>query len=318
MEPFNYKEEDKRLVYHPVFRENLEQLYKYQLRAFWTADEVDVSKDEFFYRTADKDTKRFIRYILSFFAQSDELVNVNIQERFLKEIQFPEAQNFYHIQATIENIHKEMYSILLFTMIKNEEEREQLISGASNIPTVKAMTDFIVKCTESEEPLSLRLLRMICVEGVFFTGCFCAIYWIGDTNAEIGFVKSNEFIARDEGIHTNFAIELFNMIRPDMRPSQDSVYKVIKDAYKIAEEFIADALPHKLTNMNKDLMCDYIKSQIDIILEKMHYDKLYNAKHSFAFMNKINAINKTNFFDSRVTEYSKTKETPGEFITEDF
>lgn len=312
---------DKRLTAFPIGRPDIYQYYDRAVACQWTVNEVDLSKDKKDYERLTPGEQHFIKHVLAFFAVGDAIVNENLTERFEKEIDIIEAKYFYHAQMAMEDIHAIMYSMLLVTIIPSEEERTFLLNSTINMPIIGKMRDFIVeKCIKSNDPFAARILRMACVEGIFFTGCFCVIYWLQNRKLMPGLGHSNQLIARDEGLHTEFALHLYNLLEPEHKLNDNSVYQVFKEAVAIAQEFIHEALPIPLEGMNAMMMCDYIESQADVLLGLINLPPLFGKKHDFLFMQQINMANKTNFFERRVSEYSKPLAAPsGEYtILSDF
>jgi ribonucleotide reductase beta subunit family protein with ferritin-like domain len=301
---FNIDEEDGRMTTFPIHRPELFEYYRQAGKCHWDVDEVVLSKDAEDYRHRLNDgERRFVAYVLAFFAASDGIVNVNLVGRFRAEVPMLEARYFYDAQIAMENIHAHMYSLLLDSIIVDSNERKKLQNAAMTIPVVSSMTNYMRRCIESNEPLPLRLLRMACVEGIFFTGCFCAIYWMQSRGLMPGLGQSNELIARDEALHTYFAITLYNMTTS--KPEISSIHAVFAEAVQIAREFTDDALPKGLPEMNAALMAKYIECCADNLLVLIECPVLFSSTHSFTFMNAINLQLRTNFFERRATTYSK-------------
>lgn len=303
---FNVTERDNRLTLLPIHRHDLWEAYQKAVAAFWTVGEVTLSEDRRdFQEKLTESQRHFLKYILAFFATSDSIVNINLLQRFQVDAQdIPEAQCFYNFQAAMENIHAEMYARLIDTLIDDEDEKQSLFDAIHNIPAIKAMADWMFRCISSEASIAERLLRMACVEGIFFTGCFCAIYWFQEQGLMPGLAQSNEFIARDEGLHTQFAMLMYNQGKPEYRLSTEEFHRILRDAVDIAVEFCNSALPDDMVGMNARLMTEYIRCQADNLALMADVEPPYRATQPFAFMEKLNQTNKTNFFLRRVTEYS--------------
>jgi ribonucleotide reductase beta subunit family protein with ferritin-like domain len=274
----------------------------------WIPEEISITSDANDYKTLlTEGDKKIVKYILAFFASSDAIVNINLVERFKKDVPILEAGYFYDFQIAMENVHAEMYSILLDSIIPNKKEKDNLLMAIQTLPVIEKMSKFMFECINSDATFAERLLRMACVEGIFFTGCFCAIYWLSNRGLMKGLTHSNELIARDEALHTDFALFLYNEISPEFKLTHENIYKIFNEAVELAEEFINEALPIGLPEMNANLMTLYIKSQADNVLSVIEIPPLFGVKHKFQFMEQINLTNKTNFFEKRVSEYSKVQ-----------
>jgi ribonucleotide reductase beta subunit family protein with ferritin-like domain len=297
------------------------QSYKGQQASFWTAEEIDLSKDKNDWENKlSNDEKFFIKHILAFFAGSDGIVNMNILERFSTDVKVLEAQVTYAYQAYIENVHSETYSLLIDTYISDPKEKDKLFNAIETIPCIKKKAEWALKWIKCDELFSKRLIAFAIVEGIFFSGAFCSIYWLKNRGLMPGLCKANEFIARDEGQHTSFACLLYSKIVN--RLDEDLVKDIVKDAVEIEKEFINDSLPCRLIGMNSDQMSTYIEYVADRLLLQLGYTKMYNSKNPFDFMEMISLEGKTNFFEKKVSQYrnaavgNKTKHN-FEF-TEDF
>ena len=309
--------EEQRLCVSPIIHNDIWTLYKKQLNSFWTREEIDLSKDYQDYIKLDNDTKYFIKYILAFFATSDGLVFLNIMENFTKEVKILEAQICYQFQGTMEAIHAEVYSVMIESIIKDNKEKEELFNSINDIPCLKKKGDWVSTWANSDSPFARRLLAFAIVEGIFFSGAFCAIYWLKQQNVMSGLCMANEFIARDEGMHCEFAYLLYSKIV--FKLSQKTVHDMIKESVDIEKEFIIESLPCKMIGMNSDLMSQYIEFSADRLLLKLNYDKLYNVSNPFFFMENINISVKNNFFENRTTTYQKLNyDNIHDEITEDF
>ncbi len=279
-------------------------MYKKAEASFWTAEEVDLSKDTKDWQALTDKERHFISHVLAFFAASDGIVNENLAMNFSNQVQWPEARCFYGFQITIENIHSEMYSLLIDTYIKDPLEKDKLFKAIETVPCVKKKADWAITWMQSEEAdFASRLMAFACVEGIFFSGSFCAIYWIKERGVMPGLTTSNEFISRDEGMHTDFACLLYSKLLHKL--SKTKAHKMVREAVRIEKEFITDALPCALIGMNAKLMGQYIEFVADRLLVQLGYPKLWNVACPFPFMERIALEGKTNFFEKRVAEYSK-------------
>ena len=294
---------NNRLTVYPIEYLNVWQAYKTQLAAFWTPEEIDFSDDFKDFNSLTENEKYFIKMILAFFAASDTLVNLNLAERFTKEIQIREIIIAYNFQMMIENIHSEVYSLMIDNIVKNNEEKNKLFNAISEYPCINKKAMWANKWIESESLFSQRLIAFAIVEGIFFSGSFCAIFWIKKKNLMPGLCDSNELIARDEGMHTDFAILLYSII--ENKINEIDVYNMFKEAVLIEKEFIIESLPCSLLGMNSDLMSQYIEYVADRLLNSLGYNKIWNTENPFDFMESISIEGKTNFFESRPTQYQK-------------
>ncbi|KAK3793751.1 hypothetical protein RRG08_043399 [Elysia crispata] len=298
------KENPRRFVVFPIEYHDIWQMYKKAEASFWTAEEVDLSKDLDQWEKLKKEEKHFISHVLAFFAASDGIVNENLVERFSKEVQVTEARCFYGFQIAMENVHSEMYSLLIDTYIKDPAERDFLFNAIETLPCVKKKADWAIKWIGDENaPYSERVVAFAAVEGIFFSGSFAAIFWLKKRGIMPGLTFSNELISRDEGLHCDFACLMFrHMIN---KPSKERVIHIITDAVKIEQEFLTEALPCNLIGMNCDLMKKYIEFVADRLLVELQCEKVYNSENPFDFMEHISLEGKTNFFEKRVGEYQK-------------
>ena len=279
-------------------------LYKKALSVFWTVEEIDLTKDKNDWEKLNENEQYFIKNILAFFAGSDGIVNENIQERFINEIDDQEVKCFYGFQEAMENIHSETYSLLIDTYITDEAEKTKLFNGIETIPCVKKKAEWAIKWIEDKESnFNTRLVAFACVEGIFFSGSFCAIFWLKKRGLMPGLTFSNELISRDEGLHTEFAVELYHT--RENKLDSETFYKIVKNAVEIEKEFITESLPCNLIGMNSILMKQYIEFVADRLVVQFGYNKIYNVENPFDFMDLISMRTKTNFFEKRVGEYSK-------------
>ena len=303
-------EDQNRFVMFPIQDQSIWDMYRKQVDCFWRAEEVDLSRDYTDWKTLNEDEKHFISMILAFFAASDGIVLENLGSRFMSEVQLSEARAFYGFQIAMENIHSQMYSLLIETYIQNKDEKMKLFHALDNFPCIKKKADWAIKwINDNRSSFATRLIAFACVEGIFFSGAFCSIYWLKKRGLMPGLTFSNELISRDEALHTEFAILLYKKLLRKVQKSK--VYDIIKEAVEIEKEFIIQALPCRLIGMNSVLMSQYIEFVADRLLLQLGYDKIYNSTNPFNFMELISVESKTNFFEKRVSEYAladKTKE----------
>ena len=296
-------EDDDRFVMFPLKYDDVWSMYKKQVDCFWRAEEVDLSKDMIHWQKLNDDERYFIKHILAFFAASDGIVLENLGMRFMSEVQVSEIRAFYGFQIAMENIHSEMYSLLIDTYVKNSDEKTKLFKAIENYPCIKKKADWAVKWIQDKRSsFATRLLAFACVEGVFFSGAFCSIYWLKKRGLMPGLTFSNELISRDEALHTEFAVLLFNKLAK--KPSKKKITDIIKEAVAIEKEFICEALPCRLISMNSKLMSQYIEFVADRLACQLGCDKIYNTANPFDFMELISVEGKTNFFEKRVGEYA--------------
>jgi ribonucleoside-diphosphate reductase beta chain len=274
------------------------------MSTFWVVEEIDLSKDMKDWEKLNSNEQYFIKNILGFFAGSDGIVQENLASRFMKEIQLPEARNFYSVQLMMEAIHSETYSLLIDTYVQDKEEKQRLFQATQTIPCVKQKAEWAQKWIESTtEDFATRLIAFAVVEGIFFSGSFCAIYWLKERGLMPGLTTSNEFIARDEGLHTDFACALYEEIERKLPKAK--VHKIIREAVKIEKQFITESLPCHLVGMNDKLMSQYIEFVADRLSTQLGYGKIYSTPNPFDFMERISLEGKDNFFEKRVTTYAK-------------
>jgi ribonucleotide reductase beta subunit family protein with ferritin-like domain len=294
-----------RFTLFPIQNHKLYQKYKNHVAVFWTSEEVDLSKDTRDWQKLTANEQHFIKYILAFFAGSDGIVMENLATRFMREVQSAEARQFYSCQAFIESIHSELYSLLIDTYIEDREEKEKLFHAIEEIPCIAKKADWAKRWIDSPTAsFATRLVGFAAVEGIFFSGAFCAIYWLKERGLMPGLTLSNEFIARDEGLHTDFACAMYDEIVH--RLTEEEVHTIIKEAVEIEKEFITDALPCSLIGMNKALMTEYIEFVANRLLQQLGYKPLYEAAtNPFDFMERISIEGKSNFFETRVSQYAK-------------
>ena len=318
------KENKDRFVLFPIQQNDIWQFYKKAEASFWTAEEIDLSQDLKDWANLNDGERHFIKHVLAFFAASDGIVNENLAENFVSEVQYTEAKFFYGFQIAIENIHSETYSLLIDTYVKDPKEKDHLFHAIETMDCVKKKADWALRWID-EGNFAERLIAFAAVEGIFFSGSFCSIFWLKKRGLMPGLSFSNELISRDEGLHCDFACLLYNNHLVNKLP-KEKVTKIIEDAVEIEKEFVTDALPVKLIGMNSDLMCQYIEFVADRLLVELGCDKLYNSTNPFDFMEMISLQGKTNFFEKRVGEYQKAgvlnadkeKEKPKFSLDEDF
>jgi ribonucleoside-diphosphate reductase subunit M2 len=297
--------DDKRFVMFPIRDQSIWQMYKKQVACFWTVEEMDLSKDPADWEKLNADEKHFISMILAFFAASDGIVLENLALRFFGDVQLPEARAFYGFQIAMENCHSETYSLLIQTYIKDEEEKARLFNAIEHYPCIKKKSDWAQRWIhDNRSSFATRLVAFACIEGIFFSGAFCSIYWIKKRNLLPGLTFSNELISRDEALHTEFAVLLYSRLQKKIGKAR--IYEIIKEAVEIETEFICDALPCRLIGMNSVLMTQYIQFVADRLSLQLGYEKIYNVANPFEFMELISLEGKTNFFDKQNNAYSLT------------
>lgn len=297
------KENKDRFVLFPIEHHDVYAMYKKAEASFWKAEEIDLSKDRSHWETLTENERHFVKHVLAFFAASDGIVNENLASNFSTQVQWPEARCFYGFQIAMENIHSEMYSLLIDTYIKDSAEKTRLFKAIETIPCIQRKADWAIKWMQSEEAdFASRLMAFAAVEGIFFSGAFCAIFWLKRRGVLPGLTASNEFISRDEGLHTEFACLLYSKLEHKL--SMTKAHKLIREAVKYEKEFITDALPCSLIGMNAKLMKQYIEYVADRLLVQLGYPKIWNATCPFDFMECISLEGKDNFFEKRVTSYA--------------
>jgi ribonucleoside-diphosphate reductase subunit M2 len=296
-------QDDNRYVMFPIKSQPVWDMYKKALESFWRCEEVDLSKDLVHWKTLTPNEKHFISHILAFFAASDGIVLENLAVRFMSDVQLAEVRAFYGFQIAMENIHSEMYSLLIETYIKNNDEKDKLFNAVDNFPCIKKKADWALKWAgDKRSSFATRLIAFACVEGIFFSGAFCSIYWLKKRGLMPGLTFSNELISRDEALHTEFAVLLYGMLNKQLK--KERVHDIIKEAVSIEQEFITEALPCRLIGMNDKLMNEYIEFVADRLAVQLGYKKIYNTPNPFSFMEMISIEGKTNFFERRVGEYA--------------
>lgn len=316
------KENSNRFVLFPIQHDDIWQFYKKAEASFWTAEEIDLGQDLKDWKGLTDGERHFISHVLAFFAASDGIVNENLAENFVSEVQYTEAKFFYGFQIAIENIHSETYSLLIDTYVKDPKEKDRLFNAIDTMDCVKKKADWALRWID-EGSFAERLIAFAAVEGIFFSGSFCSIFWMKKRGLMPGLSFSNELISRDEGLHCDFACLLYNNHLIN-KLAPETVQKIISDAVQIEKEFVTDALPVKLIGMNADLMCQYIEFVADRLLVELGCPKIFESSNPFDFMEMISLQGKTNFFEKRVGEYQKAgvlnadKESPKFSLDEDF
>ena len=298
------KENKDRFVIFPIKHHDLWEWYKKCEASFWTAEEIDLHQDLTDWSTKLNDDERyFVKHILAFFAASDGIVNENLAENFVNEVQYSEAKFFYGFQIMMENIHSETYSLLIDTYVKDDAEKDKLFNAIEVFPAIKKKADWALKWIESDS-FAERLIAFAAVEGIFFSGAFCSIFWLKKRGLMPGLTFSNELISRDEGVHCDFAVHLHNNHLVNKVP-KERIKEIITNALDIEKEFITESLPVSLIGMNAKLMTQYLEFVTDRLLVELQCEKIYNVTNPFDFMDMISLQGKTNFFEKRVSEYQK-------------
>lgn len=303
--------DDKRFVAFPIKYNDIWEMYKKQIDCFWRAEEIDLSKDLDDWKKLTSDEKHFVSMILAFFAASDGIVLENLASRFMSDVQVSEARAFYGFQIAMENIHSETYSLLIETYINDKIEKDKLFNALEHFECIKKKSDWAQKwIKDNRSGFATRLVAFACVEGIFFSGAFSSIFWLKKRGLMPGLTFSNELISRDEALHTEFAVLLYDKLENKLKKSK--VHEIIQEAVTIETEFICDALPCRLIGMNSVMMTQYIQFVADRLCVQLGYDKIYNVANSFDFMDMISLESKTNFFEKRVSEYALADKTVDE------
>lgn len=318
------KPNTNRFVLFPIKYDDIWQMYKKAEASFWTAEEIDLSGDLKDWEKLNDGERHFISHVLAFFAASDGIVNENLAQNFLEKVQYPEAKCFYGFQIMMENIHSETYSLLIDTYVKDPKEKDKLFNALDTVPAVSKKGKWALRWIENGS-FTERLIAFAAVEGIFFSGSFCSIFWLKKRGLMPGLSFSNELISRDEGLHCDFACLLYTEHIKNKLP-EEQVLQIITDAVEIEQEFVVDALPVNLIGMNSKLMSQYIEFVADRLLLALGLKKHYNSSNPFDFMEMISLQGKTNFFEKRVAEYQKAgvmnnsgeKEAPKFTLDEDF
>ena len=301
-EPF-LNPNNNRLTAYPINYHDIWTMYKKQRASSWEVEEVELDKDYSDFQKLSSEEQHFIKYVLAFFAGSDGLVNLNLVENFIDDVPAYEAKMCYRFQASMEDVHNEMYSLLLETLIRDPVEKHHLMNALETIPCIRQKGEWTTKWIKSHDSFATRVLAFAIVEGVFFSGSFCSIYWIGTRNLMPGLIKSNAFISRDEGMHTDFACLIYSKLRN--RLSTVSAHAMMNEAVILEKQFITASLPYRLKSMNAELMSQYIEFVADHLLGSLGYPPCYGSKNPFPFMEKISLELKNNIFEHFPSEYQK-------------
>ena len=307
-------------VMFPVRHPDVWAMYKKAQSAFWTAEEIDLSKDMNDWSALTDKERHFLKHVLAFFAASDGIVNENLAVRFMVDVKLPEVRAFYGFQIAMENVHSETYALLIDTYISDMDEKARMFDAINNMPCVKLKADWALGWISSTDAsFAQRLVAFACVEGIFFSGSFCSIFWLKERGVMPGLCSSNEFISRDEALHTEFAVLLYSKLPAHERLSSSVVESIVKEAVGIELEFIVSSLPCSLLGMNSFLMSSYIKFVADRLLVQLGYDKVYDERNPFTFMERICLTGKANFFEHRESNYSKAQDANRSIVlTDDF
>jgi len=299
-------------VIFPIKYNEMWEFYKKAFATIWTTEEIDLSKDMNHWKKLTDNERYFIENVLAFFAGSDGIVMENLGLRFMMETDIAEARAFYSYQICIEQVHSETYSLLIDTYVKDKKKKDKLFNAIETIPSVAKKAKWALNWIENkDESFAVRLIAFAIVEGVFFSGSFCAIYWLKKRGLMPGLTYSNKLISRDEGMHTDFAVMMYELEPPENKVPEEKVHKIMSEAVAIEKEFITESLPCNLIGMNSELMCQYIEYVGDRLLTQLGFSKLYNSANPFSFMKLISLRPKTNFFENRVAEYQKSKTRKG-------
>ena len=300
--------DDNRFVMFPIQHQDIWDMYKKQIDCFWRAEEIDLSKDVAHWDSLNEDERYFISMILAFFSSSDGIVVENLAVRFMNDVQVSEARAFYAFQIAMETIHSEVYSVLIDTYIKDNAEKTKLFRAIDNYPCIKKKADWCKHWIhDNRSSFATRLVAFACVEGIFFSGAFCSIFWLKKRGLMPGLTFSNELISRDEALHTTFAVLLYSKLQK--KASKAKIYEIIKEAVEIEKEFIVDALPCRMIGMNSTLMKQYIEFVADRLVVQLGYDKIYDASNPFDFMELISLEGKSNMFERKISEYALADKT---------
>ena len=306
-EPLTQKNPRKYVLF-PIEYPEVFAMYQKQQQSFWTAEEIDFSADISDYSKLNDNEKEFVENVLAFFAGSDGIIFENINCNFAEEIEIPEVRFCYGFQAMMENIHSQCYSLMIETYVKNPIRKDQLFNAIEKLPAVKEKATWACKWLDQTIPLGKRLIAFAIIEGIFFAGSFCAIFWLKNTKGLMtkAFAKSNELIARDESLHVDFSVLLYSYIVNKL--TEEEVHELFKEAIEIEKKFITESLKCSLLGMNSEKMIEYIEFVSDRLLNQLGYSKLFNVKNPFTFMDTISLDGKTNFFEQRVTEYNRAEQ----------
>jgi ribonucleoside-diphosphate reductase subunit M2 len=313
-------EDESRFVMFPIQNQRIWEMYKKQVECFWRPEEVDLSRDKYdWVNNLTDNEKYFIKMIIAFFAGSDGLIIENLGVRFMNEVQLSEAKAFYGFQIAMENIHSEMYSLLIEEYVGDVEEKRKLFNAMSEYPCIRKKANWAQKYIKSESNFATRLVAFACIEGIFFSGAFCSIFWLKKRGLMPGLTFSNEFISRDEALHTEFAVFLHSQLKQPLEPL--AITRIVLDAVEIETEFICDALPCNLIGMNATMMTTYIEYVADRLLVQLGAPRVFMSPNPFPWMELISCEGKTNFFEKRVSEYALASKVVDEStfsMSEDF
>lgn len=296
---------EDRFVLFPIKYDSVYEMYKKHMAVFWTAEEIDLMADLKDWDSLNGNEKHFISHVLAFFAASDGIVNENLALRFYNDVQIPEARCFYGFQIAMENIHSETYSLLIDTYIKDPKEKDRLFNAVQTLPCVGKKAKWAMRWIGSEASFAERLVAFAAVEGIFFSGSFCSIFWLKKRGLMPGLCTSNEFISRDEGLHCEFACLMHSLLSKEEQISKEKITQILTEAVEIEKEFITEALPVSLIGINADTMAQYIEYVCDYWLSHLGCAKVFNTENPFDWMELISLEGKTNFFEKRVSEYQK-------------
>jgi len=296
-------ESKNRFVLFPIQNQEIWAMYKKHMASFWTAEEIDLHDDHKDWAKLNAKEQHFVKYVLAFFAASDGIVLENLTSNFINDVKLPEARCFYGFQAAMENIHSETYSLLIDTYISSDQEKNELFNAMEKIDCIKKKAEWAMKWMSAEVAFCQRLVAFACVEGIFFSGSFCALFWLKKRGLMPGLTFSNELISRDEGLHTDFACMLYKMCKDSL--DEDTITEIVKSAVECEKEFICDSLPVDLIGMNSKLMAQYIEFVADRLCHALGHNKIYKTPNPFDWMEMISLQGKTNFFERRVGEYAK-------------
>uniref|UniRef100_A0A6C0E3M8 Uncharacterized protein n=1 Tax=viral metagenome TaxID=1070528 RepID=A0A6C0E3M8_9ZZZZ len=300
--------DDNRFVMFPIKHNDIWNMYEKQVDCFWRPQEIDLTKDTIDWSKLNEEERRFISMILAFFAASDGIVLENLATRFMGDVQLSEARAFYGFQIAMENIHSHTYSLLIETLIQNSEEKDRLFRAIETYPCIQKKAEWAKKWIhDNRSSFASRLIAFACIEGIFFSGAFCSIFWLKKRGLMPGLTFSNELISRDEALHTEFAVLLYSKLNKKLNKAR--IYEIVKEAVDIETEFICEALPCRLIGMNSQSMSQYIQFVADRLCLQLGYDKIYNVSNPFDFMELISIESKTNFFEKRVSEYALANKT---------
>ena len=326
-----FDEKEERLAFFPIKYSVIKDFLDKQRSVFWTVNEIQLTKDTLDWEKLTEDEKHFIKFVLAFFAVSDKIVNINIEKRFINQVKIYEVEMNYNWQAMMEDIHAETYSLMIDTFIKDNKEKDKLYNAISNFPAIQEKAEWALRWIDNDDAtFSERIFSFACVEGIFFSGSFCAIYWLKKRGLMPGLCFANELISRDEGMHTDFAVLIYqtylegtqytddNGNKMDLTITQERAYEIIENAFEIETKFITEAIPCKLIGMNSDMMKQYIEFVADRLLCQFGFEKKWKSSNPFDWMDSISVKGKTNFFEKRVGEYTLANTTSNDELEFDY